>query len=125
MVEGVKMARHIISQPAFAPFRGEAIYPDAKITSDTAILEFVRNTSETEFHPSCTCRMGQDAMAVTGPDLKVHGVENLRVVDASVMSNVISANLNATVMMIAENAADMIRIHQPLQPYRPRFEFDA
>ena len=108
MVEGVKAARHIIDQPAFAPFRGAAIYPDASIRTDAQILDYVRSLSETEFHPSCTCRMGQDALAVTGPDLKVHGVENLRVVDASVMPAVISANLNATVMMIAEKAADMI-----------------
>lgn len=124
MVEGVKMARHIVDQPAFAPFRGAAIYPGAGVRSDAEILEFVRTTSETEFHPSCTCRMGHDAMAVVGPDLKVHGVENLRVIDASVMPAVISANLNATVMMIAEKAADMIMGHAPLAPSRPRFAFD-
>ncbi len=125
MVEGVKMARHIIDQPAFAPFRGAAIYPDASVQSDADILDFVRTTSETEFHPSCTCRMGHDAMAVTGPDLKVHGIENLRVIDASVMPAVISANLNATVMMIAEKAADLIRGHAPLPPSRPKFAFDG
>lgn len=125
MVEGVKLARHIIDQPAFAPFRGAAIYPDASVQSDADILDFVRTTSETEFHPSCTCRMGHDAMAVTGPDLKVHGIENLRVIDASVMPAVISANLNATVMMIAEKAADLIRGHAALAPSRPKFAFDA
>ena len=125
MVEGVKAARHIVDQPAFAPFRGAAIYPAAGVRSDADILDFVRSTSETEFHPSCTCRMGQDAMAVTGPDLKVHGIENLRVIDASVMPAVISANLNATVMMIAEKAADMIRGHPALAPTRPRFAFDG
>ena len=125
MVEGVKAARHIIDQPAFAPFRGAAIYPDANVRTDAQILDYVRTLSETEFHPSCTCRMGQDAMAVTGPDLKVHGIENLRVVDASVMPAVISANLNATVMMIAEKAADMILGRAPLAPSRPRFAFDG
>jgi choline dehydrogenase len=125
MIEGVKMARHVIDQPAFAPFRGAAIYPDAGVRSDGEILDFVRATSETEFHPSCTCRMGHDAMAVTGPDLKVHGVEALRVIDASVMPAVIGANLNATVMMIAEKAADMILGHAPLAPSRPRFGFDG
>ena len=125
LVEGVKAARHIVDQPAFAPFRGAAIYPDGNVRSDAQILDYVRTVSETEFHPSCTCRMGQDAMAVTGHDLKVHGIENLRVVDASVMPAVISANLNATVMMIAEKAADMILGRAPLAPSRPRFAFDG
>ena len=125
MVEGVKAARHIVDQPAFGAFRGAAIYPEANVRSDAQILDFVRTTSETEFHPSCTCRMGHDAMAVVGPDLKVHGIENLRVIDASVMPAVISANLNATVMMIAEKAADMIRGHPALAPSRPRFAFDG
>ena len=125
MVEGVKAARHIVDQPAFAPFRGAAIYPAAGVQSDAEILDFVRTTAETEFHPSCTCRMGHDAMAVTGPDLKVHGIEDLRVIDASVMPAVISANLNATVMMIAEKAADMIRGYPALAPTRPRFAFDG
>ena len=125
MVEGVKMARHIVNQPAFAPFRGEALYPKASIQSDAEILDFVRSTAETEFHPSCTCRMGLDPMAVTGPDLKVHGVESLRVVDASVMPDVISANLNATVIMIAEKAADIIRGRPALPPSRPRFAFEG
>ena len=124
MVEGVKAARHIIDQPAFAPFRGASIYPGADVRSDAEILDFVRTTSETEFHPSCTCRMGHDAMAVVGPDLKVHGIENLRVIDASVMPAVISANLNATVMMIAEKAADIILGRAALAPSRPGFAFD-
>jgi len=124
LVEGVKMARHIVDQPAFAPFRGRAIYPDTNVKTDAQILDFVRATSQTEFHPSCTCRMGHDAMAVTGPDLKVHGIENLRVIDASVMPAVISANLNATVMMIAEKAADIILGRTSLAPSRPRFAFD-
>ena len=124
MVEGVKAARHIIEQPAFAPFRGASIYPGADVRADAEILDFVRTTSETEFHPSCTCRMGHDAMAVVGPDLKVHGIENLRVIDASVMPAVISANLNATVMMIAEKAADIILGRAALAPSRPGFAFD-
>ena len=124
LVEGIKLARQIVAQPAFAPFRGAAITPDAAARSDADILDFVRQTSETEFHPSCTCRMGHDAMAVTGPDLKVHGIDCLRVVDASVMPEVISANLNATVMMIAEKAADIIRGHPALPASRPKFAFD-
>ncbi len=125
MVEGVKAARHVVDQPAFAPFRGEAIYPGAAVRSDAAILDFVRETAETEFHPSCTCRMGRDDLAVVGADLKVHGTSGLRVIDASVMPDVIGANLNATVMMIAEKAADMILGRGPLAPSRPRYAGDG
>ncbi len=117
--------RNIVDQPAFAPFRGAAIYPAEGVQSDTDILDHIRTTAETELHPSCTCRMRQDAMAVTGRDLKLHGIENLRVIDASVMPAAISANLNATVMMIAEKAADLIRGRPALAPSRPRFAFDA
>jgi choline dehydrogenase len=124
VVEGVRMARHIVSQPAFSKFRGTELYPGSSIVSDAEILEWVRSVAETEFHPSCTCRMGRDRMAVVDADLKVHGIEGLRVVDASVMPNVISANLNATVMMIAEKAADAIRGRPALSPFRPRFSFD-
>lgn len=125
MVESVRLARHIVNQPAFNEFRGEELYPGARVASDADILDYIQSVAETEFHPSCTCRMGHDEMAVVGPDLKVHGIEGLRVVDASVMPNVISANLNATVMMIAEKAADIIRGQVPLAPFRPRFHFDA
>jgi choline dehydrogenase len=88
------------------------------------MLEYIQRNAATEFHPSCTCRMGSDAMAVVDESLKVRGIDNLRVVDASVMPNVISANLNATVMMIAEKAADVIRGKPPLPAHRPRFFFD-
>ncbi|MFN4142867.1 choline dehydrogenase [Aestuariivirga sp.] len=124
MVEGVRMARHIVSQPAFAPFRGDELYPGSNARSDAEVLDWVRSVAETEFHPSCTCRMGQDRMAVVDESLRVHGIDGLRVIDASVMPNVISANLNATVMMIAEKAADAIRGRKPLAPSRPRFFFD-
>lgn len=124
MVEGVKIARHVVNQPSFDEFRGEELYPGPRVTTDQQMLEYTKGMAETEFHPSCTCRMGHDEMAVVGPDLKVHGIEGLRVVDASVMPNVISANLNATVMMIAEKAADMIRGKTALAPFRPRFHFD-
>lgn len=124
MVEGLKLARHIIAQPAFDDFRGEEIHPGPKAKTDQEILNYIQRVAETEFHPSCTCRMGHDEMAVVDPELKVRGLEGLRVIDASIMPNVISANLNATVMMIAEKASDMVRGKAPLAPSRPRFFFD-
>jgi choline dehydrogenase len=125
LVDGVKIARHIVAQPAFSEFNGGERYPGPAVSNDQQIREFIASVAETEFHPSCTCRMGHDEMAVVGPDLKVKGLEGLRVVDASVMPNVISSNLNATVIMIAEKAADMIRGKATLAPERPRFFFDA
>ncbi len=88
------------------------------------MLEFIQQNAATEFHPSCTCRMGSDEMAVVDESLKVRGIEDLRIVDASIMPDVISANLNATVMMIAEKAADIVRGNPPLPAHRPRFFFD-
>jgi len=125
LVDGVKIARHIVAQPSFAPFRGGERYPGQAISTDQQIREYITRVAETEFHPSCTCRMGHDEMAVVGDDLRVRGVDGLRVVDASVMPNVISSNLNATVIMIAEKAADMIRGRAMLASFRPRFFFDS
>lgn len=124
LVEAVKLTRHIVNQPAFAPFRGKEVYPGIEVSTDKQILQFIQGIAETEFHPCCTCRMGSDELSVVSPALKVHGIEALRVVDASVMPDVISANLNATVIMIAEKAADMIQGKPILQPQRPRFFFD-
>ncbi|GAB7528364.1 choline dehydrogenase [Pseudomonas sp. 3A(2025)] len=125
LVEGVKMARHIVSQPAFNEYRGKERVPGAPVSSDAAILRFVQQVAETEFHPSCTCRMGNDPLAVVDHQLKVHGIDGLRVVDASAMPNVISANLNATVIMMAEKAADHILGNPLLAPQRPFFAFDT
>lgn len=124
MVDGVLIARHIAASPVFREFAGEELLPGPAAKTRAEILDFVRATAETEFHPSCTCRMGTDEQAVVDTDLKVHGVDGLRVVDASVMPNVISSNLNATVIMIAEKVADRIRGRTPLEPSRPRFFFD-
>jgi choline dehydrogenase len=85
------------------------VVPGADLRSDAAIDDAIRQAIKTEFHPSCTCRMGVDDRAVVDPELRLRGVEGLRVVDASVMPHVVGANLNATVIMIAEKAADMIR----------------
>jgi choline dehydrogenase len=124
VAEGLELARHIVSQKVFDDFRGEELKPGPDVSSDAAIRAYIQQRAETEFHPSCTCRMGSDGMAVVDDTLRVHGIAGLRVVDAAVMPNVISANLNATVIMIAERAADLIRGRPTLPPFRPKFFFD-
>ena len=116
MREGVKITREIMAQPAFDPYRGAEINPGSDQTSDEAIDEFVRNRSETCYHPCGTCKMGPDTdpQAVVDANLKVHGIEGLRVVDASIMPNVVSGNLNGPTIMIAEKGADMILGHEEL-----------
>lgn len=116
MREGVRITRDIIRQQAMQEIIREELVPQSSISSDDEIDAFVRETAETEFHPSCTCRMGTDELAVVDRELRVHGLKGLRVVDASVMPNIISANLNAPTMMIAEKASDLILGQEPLPP---------
>jgi len=108
-VKGVKLARKIAHSPAFDPYRGEEFEPGAHIQSDEEIRDYLRRKVQSLYHPVGTCKMGVDPMAVVNPQLQVHGVEGLRVVDASVMPTIINANTNAPTIMIAEKAADMIR----------------
>jgi choline dehydrogenase len=115
-VEAIRKTREIMTQPAFDAFRGQELAPGEQVRSDQEILDFVAREGESAYHPSCTCAMGTHAMAVTDPQLRVHGVENLRVVDASVMPYVTNGNIYAPVMMIAEKAADLIRGNTPLTP---------
>ena len=89
--------------------------PGKNVQSDDELLHYLRQTGSTVFHATCTCKMGQDAMAVVDDQLRVRGLENLRVIDASIMPTMPSANLNASVLMIAEKAADMIRSRAPLE----------
>ncbi len=108
-VEAIRCARKILNQPAFQEFNGGEISPGMHIQTDEDILDWVAKDGETALHPSCTCKMGKDDMAVVDPDsMKVHGIENLRVVDASVMPYVTNGNIYSPVMMIAEKASDMI-----------------
>jgi choline dehydrogenase len=109
MIEGVRMSRRIAETRAFDPYRGEEIHPGAGTTSDEDIAEFLRNEVETLYHPVGTCKMGNDPLAVVDARLRVHGVERLRVVDASIMPVVPGGNTNAPTIMIAEKAADVIR----------------
>ncbi|QXO62948.1 choline dehydrogenase [Morganella morganii] len=112
----IRITREIIAQPALDPYRGKKISPGKYITTDDQLDAFVRDKAETAFHPCGTCKMGNDDMAVTDGAGRVHGVENLRVVDASLMPNIITGNLNATTIMIAEKIADKIRNRPPLKP---------
>jgi choline dehydrogenase len=123
LVEAVGMAREVIGQPAFDKFRGAECHPGMKVTSDADILEFVRNAAETDFHPCGTCRMGNDEMAVIDGEFKLRGVQGLRVVDASAMPRITSANLNAPIQMMAARAADFILGRKQLEPIQARFHF--
>ncbi|KAB0359090.1 hypothetical protein FD754_003246 [Muntiacus muntjak] len=107
----VKLTREIFAQKALAPFRGKELQPGSHVQSDAEIDAFVRAKADSAYHPSCTCKMGQpsDPTAVVDPQTRVLGVENLRVVDASIMPSVVSGNLNAPTIMIAEKAADIIQ----------------
>lgn len=107
LVKGVKMALKIINQSAFDPLR-EKINAPMDASSDESLKEHIRNAVETVYHPVGTCKMGNDDMAVVDDQLRVHGVTNLRVVDASIMPKIVTGNTNAAVYMIAEKAADMI-----------------
>jgi len=108
MVDGFKLTRKIMDAPALAGIRSSEIYT-AGIESDDAIREELRNRTDGIYHPVGTCKMGIDAMAVVDPQLRVHGVSGLRIVDASIMPTLIGGNTSAPVMMIGEKAADMIR----------------
>ena len=105
MLECVRQARKIFSQDAFEPFRGDEVFPGANVQSDEAVMEFIRKKSETIYHPIGTCKMGKDDMAVVDPQLNVHGVQSLSVVDASIMPTLVSGNTNAPAIMIAEKFA--------------------
>ena len=107
-VEGLKMLRKILQAPALRPYVTEEVDPGAKVVSDEALLAYCRARGSTIYHPTSTCRMGNDALAVVDQRLRLLGIEGLRVVDASVMPDLVSGNTNAAVIMIAEKASDMI-----------------
>ncbi|AYK26441.1 TPA: choline dehydrogenase [Pseudomonas aeruginosa] len=112
--DGIRLTREIMNQPALDPYRGRELSPGVNVQSDAELDEFIRNHAETAFHPSCSCKMGSDDMAVVDGQGRVHGMEGLRVVDASIMPQIITGNLNATTIMMAEKIADRIRGRQPL-----------
>ena len=110
----IRLTREIINQPALDKYRGKELSPGMDCQSDEQLDEFVRNHAETAYHPCGTCKMGNDEMAVVDAEGRVHGLQGLRVVDASIMPEIITGNLNATTIMIGEKMADIIRGRQPL-----------
>jgi choline dehydrogenase len=116
-VEAIRIARDILNQDAMSPFNGGEISPGPSVSTDDEILDWVRRDGETALHPSCTARMGVDEESVTDPlTMQVHGVQGLRVVDASAMPYVTNGNIYSPVMMLAEKSADLILGNTPLPP---------
>jgi choline dehydrogenase len=107
-VEGLKMLRKILHAPALSPFVVEEVDPGARISTDEELLNYCRARGSTIYHPASTCRMGNDPLAVVDQRLRLRGIEGLRVVDASIMPDLVSGNTNAAIIMIAEKASDMI-----------------
>lgn len=112
----VRLTRELFAQPAFDPWRGRELAPGEEAQNDEEIDAFVRETVQSAYHPCGTCRMGADDLAVVDPELRVRGMDGLRVVDSSIMPAITTGNLNAPTIMIAEKAADMIRGRPPLPP---------
>ncbi|HEY3907458.1 MAG TPA: choline dehydrogenase [Streptosporangiaceae bacterium] len=120
--EAVAVARNILSQSALDPFNGGEISPGPSVATDEQVLDWVSRDGETALHPSCTCAMGTGEPSVVDPStMNVHGIEGLKVVDASVMPYVTNGNIYAPVMMIAEKAADLILGNTPLPPAEVEF----
>jgi choline dehydrogenase len=107
-IRAIRIARSIMTAPAMAPMQVSEILPGTTRTTDDEILDWVKQTAETTYHPVGTCKMGTDAMAVVDPELKVHGIAGLRVADASIMPTLTSGNTNAPSIMIGEKAADLV-----------------
>ncbi|WP_422366069.1 choline dehydrogenase [Pelagibius sp.] len=111
---GIRLTREVFAQKAFDAFRGPELAPGPEAQTDEELDAFVREHVESAYHPSCSCRMGTDPMAVVDGEAKVHGLERLRVIDASIMPSIVSGNLNAPTIMLAEKLADKVRGKTPL-----------
>jgi len=105
----VRLTREIINQPAFDEYREAEIQPGEQVTTNAQIDDFIRNNVESAYHPSCSCKMGTDDMAVVDPQTRVHGISQLRVVDSSIFPTITNGNLNAPTIMVAERVADLIK----------------
>jgi choline dehydrogenase len=106
--ECIYVARKILSQASLKPYSGKEVGPGIEAQSDEQLNEYIRSKAETAYHPCGTLKMGVDKMAVVDENLKIHGLQNIRVIDASVMPEIPSANLNAPTLMIAEKGSDII-----------------
>lgn len=115
-IAAVKAIRHVVNQHAWDAFRGEEVTPGKDVRTDEEILQFLRQHAGTNYHPCCSCRMGTDENSVTNHRGQVHGMDNLRIVDASIMPEIPSGNLNAPIIMMAEKLADDVRQRSPLPP---------
>jgi choline dehydrogenase len=115
-VDAIRKTRKLIETSAMDEYRGRELSPGKQVQTDEEILDWIAADGESAYHPSCTCKMGYDDMGVVDSELKVHGIEQLRIVDASVMPYIPNGNIYAPVMMIAEKAADLILGNQPLTP---------
>ena len=116
VIDAFRLTREILSQEALAPYDGGELNPGPAVQSDESILAWARSEGETEYHPTSTCTMGNGDNAVVDGQLKVHGVEGLRVADASIMPRVVTANTNAATIMIGEKASDLLGGRTPLEP---------
>jgi choline dehydrogenase len=114
--QGVRLSREIISQAAMDPYRGDEIQPGIDIQSDQDIDSWIRQGVESAYHPSCSCRMGDDEMAVVDSNTRVRGIDRLRVIDSSIFPVITNGNLNAPTIMTAERAADLIKGKGMLPP---------
>ncbi len=112
----IRLTRELFEQTAFDRYRGGEIAPGPEAVSDKALNELIATQIESAYHPSCTCAMGSVPEAVVDGDTAVHGVEGLNVVDSSIMPSIVSGNLNAPTIMVAEKAADLIAGWDPLPP---------
>ena len=117
VVAGMKLARRLLKSDPLAPYYDYEDFPGSKVQSDEELLAAATQRGTTTFHPGCTCRMGpaDSTWAVVDDQLRVHGLQGLRVIDASIMPRMISANLNASTMMIADKASDLVRGKAPME----------
>ena len=106
---GVRLTREVLAQEAFKPFAGAEISPGPDVNSDAEIDAYLKNAVESSYHPCGTCKMGSDDQSVVDAECRVHGLDGLRVVDSSIMPSIVSGNLNAPTIMMAERAADIIK----------------
>jgi choline dehydrogenase-like flavoprotein len=122
MLRGLALARRIVAASAFERYRAVEVQPGPAVQREADLAEYVRRVAATVHHPCGSCRMGTDAGAVVDPELSVHGIAGLRVVDASVFPQVVGGNTNAAVVMVAERAADMMLGMPMLRPFEQAFE---